>query len=73
MLNARLDYAFGFLKPIAVAGWFAGGVLAGIAVFCWICGWWLFLGMLRYPVAVITGAASIYGLVRFRPGSGLRS
>ncbi len=67
MLNARFDYAVGFLKPVAVVSWLVGGVLAGVALFSWIWGWWLFLGLLRYPVAVITAAASMYALVRFRP------
>jgi hypothetical protein len=69
MLDARLDYAIGFLKPIAVVKWFFGGVLAGAALFSGIWGWGLFLGALRYPVAVIAFAASMYALFRFRPKS----
>ncbi len=67
MLDARLDYAAGFLKPFAAMRWFAGGVLASVALFCWVWGWWLLLGVLRYPVAVVMVAASIYALLRFRP------
>ncbi len=69
MLNARFDYAVGFLKPVAALIWLIGGSLVGIAPFCWIWGWWLFLGLLRYPIALIAVATSIYSLFRFRPRS----
>ena len=66
MLNARIDYAAG-LGPIAHVSWFLGGVVGEVALFCWIVGYWLFLGILRLPLAVFVLMMATYALCRFRP------
>jgi hypothetical protein len=68
MLNGWLDNTTG-LKLLAYLSWFVGGILVLIALSCCIAGYMLFLGILRWPLAVVAFVAGGYAVWHLRPAN----